>query len=91
MVSGSGKIPEGIPPVQRTPQPQAKPVKSDKAPESDQVILSPRAVQAQTLASKVDRTPEVRPEKVAEAQAQAAVQAPLAPAAKVAEKLLLGG
>ena len=65
MVSGSGKIPEGIPPVQRGLHPQPKPVKADKAPEGDQVTISPRAAEAQVLASKVNLTPEVRPEAVA--------------------------
>jgi hypothetical protein len=94
---GSHKIPENIRPIPRTPVDNrpARPAETPKAaaapPPAAEVTISPAAVLAQSLAAQVAQTPEVRPDAVAQAQAEVRSQAPLAPAAKVAEKLLTQG
>ena len=91
MVAGSGKVPEHLPIPSTAPKPAVPKVKAEKpAPPiaNDNVTLSPVAVRAQALSAAVNQTPEVRPEVVA--AAKEAASRPPAPAAKVAEKLLLG-
>jgi flagellar biosynthesis anti-sigma factor FlgM len=93
-ILGSGKIPENLSPIQR---PTLAPVQIRKAQASpdlggvpaDQVTLSSRARQVQSLAAKVESVAEIRTEIVADIQKQIKENTYNVPAYKVAEKLLL--
>jgi hypothetical protein len=85
-VQGAGNIPDrirAVPPVKA--QPAARKAPAPAAQPRDAVTLSPKAREAQNLSRQAEAAPEVRPQAVAQAKAQK----PSAPAAKVAEKLLL--
>jgi hypothetical protein len=102
VISGPNEIPEikalapkpAAAPVRRIPtEPTAKPRpeadrKLVQAPDS--VQLSPKAQSASRISNIVERTPEVRPERVQEASAQvrSSSQDNASANAKLAEKLL---
>lgn len=86
-IQGPGNIPDrirAVPVVKAQPQVRKAAPAPAPAP-ADQVTLSAQAREAQSLATQAEATPEVRPSAVAQAKAQQ----PNAPAAKIAEKLLL--
>ena len=102
MISGPNEIPPikviapkpAPSPIHRIPtEPTAKPLpdatrKVIQAP--DTVHLSPKAQEASRVSTAVERTPEVRPERVQEASAQVRAQSTNSASAnaKLAEKLL---
>jgi anti-sigma28 factor (negative regulator of flagellin synthesis) len=94
MVQGSGKIPEQLQSIAKAvPQVPVRkpsvPIEKKPAPATDQVTLSAKARQVQAMSAKVESVPEVRQDKVAEVQAKMKAKTVQAPAAKMAEKLLL--
>ena len=98
MVNGPGEIPDlKISPIQAPTAPNPVEPKAKATPQAetqapDRVELSPRAREVQSLVSRVQSEPEVRPERVEQVRAAAPQQENSdVPAAKVAEKLLLEG
>ena len=102
MVTGPNHIPDikniaskpEVAPVRRTPiEPTVKhtPQSAGRVVQAaDSVHLSPRAHEASRVRSSVERTPEVRPERVQQASAQVRSQSSNSASAnaKLAEKLL---
>ena len=100
MVNGPGEIPDLKPNIVQAPlgpnptEPKARVAPTEPQTQApDRVELSPKAREVQTLVSRAQAEPEVRPEIVEQARSShAAPEAESSvPAAKVAEKLLLEG
>jgi hypothetical protein len=84
-VNGPSNIPErirAVPPIQA--EPRVRKTAAPAPPPRDQVTISSQAREVRSLSRQAETTPEIRPERVAQVKAQA----PKAPAAKIAEKLL---